>query len=633
VRARRAGAGGSVLIMVMILSMALGFAVMVLLQQAQVDAQATRVRMGSIRALYEAYAELENAKTLIGSANYDTEGNNLAVLDALSQGDHKLPGTGVVIEPLTGNSGTWFSMTATVPYDGVYERVVTQTFRAIDFFSSYNLFVANDPAGISGSPVGAIHSNKEVQFYFPGGVYRHSVTAAGGATYKAGATPENTTMSGPFNPSVARIDIDYEGSDRYSLNFIQSNVDPSVSFDDSQDTRLRLFIQGGEQWVAVERWTKPQINTVTENVLVAYNYVNPHEETYTYTERVSAGFETRTRDIQVFDHNETVYDAVENPVYVSDVRTVQDPVYRTETRTRDIPIYRTDTLYRTVTRNVWVPVTDATGGTTVAGDTGQLGYWAPQEFQEAYTVNVLDHYETQTYTVSVLDHYNDRQVTYQRLDHYETIHVPREVAVYRTETETYEEEIFQDEERTATHTVYDPVPIYEARTKSIKITGDLIYKDAEGDTAYLNGKAPWLPYEPNPAYKNRAALGIIALNDIIYSRSVPDNFEVNASMLAITGRVGIDGIVLDEDGEVIAFNEMKDQWGRPFSATFQRNSIRRLGGITSARRPVETVVMDGSIKSGFNIGQSSFDVGLVEGPPPFFLAYPRPRFFATSIVK
>jgi hypothetical protein len=307
---------------------------------------------------------------------------------------------------------------------------------------------------------------------------------------------------------------------------------------------------------------------------------------------------------------------------------------------------------------VWIPLEGGTGGTTVGGDGGNLGYWAPQQFQEPYTVRVIDRYETQSYTVNVVDRYESRVETYRRFDRYDTVPRSRQVPMYRTETQTYQQEIFHDESKTGTRTIYDREAVYATRVRtdyiaavrqstrdvelpenglacqgSITVTGNLVYRDAEGDTAYVNGMEPWLPYEPNSAYDGHSIFGIIAQQNILYSRQLPDNAELNASMLAIKGRVGIEGIVLDDQGEVSAFNQLLDDFGRPVNQVFRKNSIRRLGGITTAKRPVETVVQEGSIRSGFNVGQSVFDIGLLEGPPPFFLAYPIPRFFSTTIVK
>ena len=672
------GERGTVLLFVMVLSVALAFAVTVLLQQGELEARATRVRLGSVRALYEAYGELEKARSLIASSPYDRTMRNEVVQAAVSSADGRIPGTLVEIARMTGSDGTWYNLTARVPYAEHYERVVTQAFREVDFFSSYNLFVADDPAGISGNPIGAIHSNEKIQFYFPGGLYRHSLTAVQGHEFKSGATPENTQILGPFDDGVARIDLDLSSSDRFNLDYLRANTEPAFYFDDSLNTKLRLYSNSGEQWIHVERWTKPEIRYVEYQAFVRYDYVNPRDEEYTYTERVSTGFETHTRTVQVLDHYETVQVPTQLAVYVTDTRTVAVPVYRTETATREVAVYRTETRYRTETQNVWVPADGSSGGTTVGGDSGTLGYWMPQEVQVPYTVQVLDHYDTETYSYQVVDHYDDLVETYERFDHYDTVYVDTQNPVYRSETQEYQVETFEDVQRTGTRTVYDQVPVYETRTRteyiasalssqfdrkapssgvvfseanilalsgdvvqrltiasggSVTITGNLLYKDAEGDTAYLNGDKPWLPYSPNPAYEAIASLGVIAAQDVLYSRSMPSNAEINCSALAMRGRVGIDGIVLDSDGEVTAYNKFTDEWGRPISAKFQKNSLRRLGGITTAGRPVETVVKSGSIVSGFNIGQSVFDIGLLEAPPPYFLAQPTPRFFATTIEK
>lgn len=674
---RRSREGGNILFVVLVFAFVFGFLVTFFLVHNEVEARAARFRVASTRALFLAYGELEKAKRVIGEAPYDAAGKNLAIQDALALADRKIAGTDVQIEPLTGAAGTWYRMTVRVPFENS-ERIVSQVLREIDFFSSYNLFVSEHPAGVSGHPIGAIHTNRDVQFYFPGSVYEHSITAVEGATYKAGATAENTTITGPFNAAADRIDLDFESSDRFNLNYIAANVEPEFAFDSTVDVRLDFHVLNGEQWVTVEEWSKPKVEVVTEQVIVGYNDVNPHDEEYTYTERVQIGEEERTREIQVFDHYETVVEEKQVPVYVDDVRDVQVPVYRDEIASREVPVYRDETRTREKTVKVWVPLDTVEGGTAVGGDGASLGYWADQVVEETYTVQVIDHYDTEFYTTQVFDHYETQQETYQRLDHYDTVPESKQKEVYRTEIETYLAPIYEDQVRTATRTVYDKEPIYETRERtvytpsarlrtadrkapangliyaaggvksvrgdvvdrltvateeSVRITGNLVYRDAEGDSAYLNGDKPWLPYKPNPDYSNHATLGLVARNDVLYAREVPDNFEINASMMAMTGRVGIEGVVLDADGVVTDYNKFFDEFGRKAEGKFQKNSIRRLGGITTAKRPIETVVKDGSIVAGFNVGKSVFDVGLLEGPPPFFLPFPIPRFFATVVEK
>src|ERR1041385_5358942 len=155
---------GTVLIFVLILAIVFGFLMTFFLEENHVQARAGRFRLGSMRALYQAYAELEKAQRIITVSPYDGDGHNLALTTAVAAADQKLAGADVAVEKLTGVTGSWYKLTATVPYEDA-QRVVSQAVREVDFFSSYNLFVANDPAGISGSPVGAIHSNKTIQFY------------------------------------------------------------------------------------------------------------------------------------------------------------------------------------------------------------------------------------------------------------------------------------------------------------------------------------------------------------------------------------------------------------------------------------------------------------------------------------
>ncbi len=681
VRRRRAETG-SVLTLVIVVAVSVGFLLTVLVQKGYVQSKDSRFRIESTRALYEAYGELEIAESIIAESEYSSEGKNLAIQAALAHPEKRIAGTDVTVAEMTGSSGTWYSMTVRVPYADHYERVVTQPVREIDFFSSYNLFVSEDAAGVSGAPVGAIHSNRDVQFYFPNGDFKHSVTAVEGHSYKAGATEDNTSITGPFNPTGERIELDLGSTDRTNLDHIATNAEADFAYDETIDVGLNFYIVDGKQWVEVEKWSQPATNEITEDVIVGYDLVNPREETYTYTEEVSAGFETRTREIEVFDHYETVLVDVDEPVYVTDTRVVQEAVYVDEVKTREVPVYRDEERTRTVTQQVWVTLdgdgSGGAGGTTVAGD-GTVGYWAEQEVEETYTVQVVDHYETESYTEKVFSHYEDVTETYERFDHYVTVSEEQEQPVYRTETETYEVELFETVERTGTETVYDEEPVYESQTRteyapsvllstenlavadnglihaygdvravsgevidrvtvasrgSILVTGNVIYKDVDGDSAYLNGDKPWLSYEANVDYDNRATLGLVAYKDVLFTRDVPDNFEINASMLAITGRVGVDGIVLDADGNVAQYNYFTDEFGRQeVGATFNKNSIRRLGGMTTARRPVETVLDDSSIAAGFNVGNAVFDIGLLDGPPPFFLTYNSPRFFATTIVK
>lgn len=623
---------GTVLLFVLVLCMVFGFLISYCMQQSAIQTRDAWIRLSSVKALYDAYAHLETAQKVIELSDYNSNGKNKEIQDALARADKKIDGTDAVVAELTGPAGTWYSLTVSMPYADNYERVVQQVLREIDYFSSYNLFVSEDPAGISGAPVGAIHSNDQVQFYFPNGSYSSSVTAVNGFDYKVGATAANTQLLGDYNDHVDSIALDTTSNDRFNLTYIRDHAEPGFSFPSNEDLKIRFYTSGDTQYVTIEQWTQPRVDTVTQDVIVGYNAVNPHTENVTWSEWNFTG-------------------------YVTETRTGEVPVYETQTVsvTQQVPIYESQARTREVTRLVWVTGSSGSGGTTVGGDSSELGHY---EYQTV----------TQTYTEQVLVGYNT--VTSQ---------VQQQVQV-GTQTQTWTEQVPQYEEIVHNDTVqvYDYEPIIEtqqvqvrvypsliqsrnlvapsngiiyaagnikalsgtvvgrmtvATNQSIKVDNLVQYVDQEGDTAYLNGTQPWLPYESNPNYAGNATLGLIASQDILYSRNVPTRMEINASMLAMHGRVGIEGVVLDNDGDVINYNKFFNSFGDPVSGSFSKESMRRLGGITTAKRPVETVVDNGVIASGFTTGQAVFDEGLLEGPPPFFIARPVPRFFSTQIIK
>lgn len=664
------------------MSMVFGVVVLFVVEQGHAEAKQARFRLSATEALYESYGELEKARLLIREAGYDGTGRNSVIQNALLQPGRRIPGTRVILDPLPGDaSGAWYSMTARVPYETHYERIVTQPVREYDYFSSYLLFVDKHPAGISGQPLGSIHTNRSIQFFFPGGIYRYPISAVEGAEFHAGATLDNTELSERFNPAADPVALDSALGELGGAGFdeIAEQVTSDFNFaDPGLDVALELFVKDGSQWVKAETWTRAVVQDKIQDVVVGYKDVNPHDVTITKTTQVSAGFEERTRDVQVLDHYETVTETKEVPVYEDATRTVDVPVYKFVEDTVDVPVYKTAT--RTVLKQAWIPLDDSSGGTTVGGDgeDANLGYWGYKEVEETYTTTEVDHYEKKTVTKKVFDYMDQKTETYRQLTGYETISYPVEKPVYRTETETYTVEIFDDVDSTETITVYDKEPIYEQKTVKekiapkkiatvsmpapenglirvagnirslkgkvigrltiasegqIKITNNILYRDEKDRRAFVNGDKPWLPYEPNPDYQGSAALGLLAQNDILYTRDVPDNFEVNATMASITGRVGIDGVVLDDDGEIVAENKIYNDYGEDINRTFRKNSIRRLGGITTAKRPVETVVRNGSITAGFNVGRAVFDQNMVANPPPNFLSVEKPRFFSMSIVR
>jgi hypothetical protein len=161
----------------------------------------------------------------------------------------------------------------------------------------------------------------------------------------------------------------------------------------------------------------------------------------------------------------------------------------------------------------------------------------------------------------------------------------------------------------------------------VTIEGNLRYVDGHGRYACLNGVTPAAgDYAPNPAFVRNHALVVIAQGDITIAlgdpaggAGVPDDFELNGALISTRGRVGISGIAVDGAGEVFVTGDPS-----------RRDSIRRLGAILSARRPVSALLdPDGALKHGFRSGASLFDAQLLAAPPPACPSEPHPSFLET----
>jgi hypothetical protein len=177
--------------------------------------------------------------------------------------------------------------------------------------------------------------------------------------------------------------------------------------------------------------------------------------------------------------------------------------------------------------------------------------------------------------------------------------------------------------------------------EKVRITGDIQYVDDDGDKAMLNGKVYTEAYERNPDYDGKSTLGIISRDDLLFTRHMSDESEVNGTLMSVSGRVGIDGFAITKEGEPTkdyfygmtaeerkvekAYN--KDWWTR--TGRYAKDSLRRMGGIISNDRILETYIRsrsDGTsyVDSGFKRGSMKFDISLIFNPPPNFVEVPRP---------
>jgi hypothetical protein len=271
----------------------------------------------------------------------------------------------------------------------------------------------------------------------------------------------------------------------------------------------------------------------------------------------------------------------------------------------------------------------------------------------------------------------------------------REVAVYGTETYTVDVPVYETVEKTVT----EEVPIYNTVTQTrkvkeyqppvalgyeliqlddvdgmiyidgritslegelngrltivgnekVRITDDIQYIDANGETAMLYGGDLTQSYTRNPDYTGTSVLGVIARDDILFTWEMPDRAEINATLMSVEGRVGIDGIWLDENGDPVkdsdsarkrlltpeeyATEQAYDASGNYRTRPFVHDSLRRLGGLISDERILETYIrgrMDGTayVDAGFKRGSMRYDFNLRFNPPPNFVEIPRPAVAA-----
>jgi hypothetical protein len=563
-------------------------------------------------------------------------------------------------------------------------RLVSALVRENEPFSSFVFFQNRHPLGVSGAPRGLIHANDRVEFYFPNGSYVDSVSAVNGFDYKSGATTENTNLA-TANPEATAINLEQVDFAKLEANANLFKGTPGL------DAEIRFYADGG---VKIDQYTPPRFEDVerswTGDVLTGYE-----TRTVTETQQVQIGTvqEARTRQVLVGTTTETY--TVDVPIYETQTvtRTREEPIYedRQVERSRQVPLYEMQTVTCTRWVQVFVPYNDEPGGgTAVGGGGGVAGEWQWRQEQYPCEQNVLVGYTTETYMTTERVQVGTQTVTYTEQVQVqvgtEQQQQTRQVPVYDTETyyvdvPVYEQQdvqvdrdfpVYETQTYTWTETVFIPPTLVDTQTvdldngsgvifidgritklrgdvkgrvtvvgnESVRITGNLRYVDGEGDTAMLNGGNYNEPYVRNEAYEGNSVLGVIARDDVVFTDTMPLSAEVNATLLAATGRVGIDGFQINETGQPVADpyygltpeervkEEAYDRTSYDHD-TFRKESLRRLGGIISNDRILETYIQprgDGTsyVDSGFKRGSMRFDFNLLFNPPPNFVEVPRP---------
>jgi hypothetical protein len=644
---------GTILLVVIFIATAIAGLAALSAGRVVTETRFQKVMEDESRAYVEAYGQIHLAMNVVNNSAYNDQNHNLVIRDAIASPTRVYRGRDYIrrlqklkgeppedVDPY-GDSDSYFVLEA-LGLSGDTLRLVSALVRENEPFSSFVFFQNQHTLGISGAPRGLIHANTDLAFYFPNGRYVDTVSSVGGFEYRAGATPENTLK--------AKSNL-YGGQ-------------PGL------DAEIKLFPDGK---VRITPYTPPRYEegevTYTKEVLLGYE-----EKTSTVTEQVQVGTttETRTRNVIVG--------------YTTETYTVEVPIYEDQevTKTRQVPIYETQTVTCTRWIKVFVPYDtggEPTGGTTV-GDSGEgiLGEYQWVEEQYDCMKDVLVGYETETYTVT-------EQVQVGTTTEERT----RQVPTYETETYTVEVPVYEEQTREVTETVPIYNTITKTRTEhkyvppialgdqhvwvgdvagtvyidgritslegelngrltivaneKVRITDDIRYVDDNGQTTMLNGSSTSEPYTRNPDYTGSSVLGVLARDDIVFTSEMPDRAEINATLMSVEGRVGTDGLWIDADG-----NPVKDSWwarkqiltpeefdkelsydksGNYRTRPFVKDSLRRIGGLISNERIIETFIQarkDGTayVDAGFKRGAMRYDFNLQFNPPPNFVEIPRP---------
>jgi len=344
------------------------------------------------------------------------------------------------------------------------------------------------------------------------------------------------------------------------------------------------------------------------------------QEPYTEQETYISGYKTVTTY-----KTEPVYTTTQVPY------TVQEPVYETRqvAKTRTVPVYENRQVAKTKTTPIY-------------------------EMQQVTKYKDVPVYKTVT-KYKTVDVFEDKQVAVQKkVDDYETV------------TDTWTEEFFVSavslpkqkftlsEDKGSTLYVDGRVLRMQGDLKgrltvvgneSVRISNNIRYVDSKGELAMKNGSDYTKTYERNEKYTGHTVLGVIAREDVLFTSKMPLSAEINGTLMSVNGRVGVDGFWAKEDGELAkdsssarktyltAERERQerayDQYSNWRTKTFVGDSLRRIGGVISNNRIMETYVTvdkDGMSKvdAGFKRGNMKFDINLLFNPPPNFVEVPRP---------
>jgi hypothetical protein len=579
-------------------------------------------------------------------------------------------------------------------------RLVSSLIRETQPFSAYVFFQNRGTLGISGSPKGLIHANEKIAFYFPDGQYKDAVSAVDGFDWMAGAAPDNTLLR---NANGAAKPINLEDVDFAELRVAADPDDPDSEHGlfvgpAGIDADIQLQSNGN---VKIVLKTPPYFDTVTKTKMVADGQVQVEVPTYEWVDDL----DRKPYKVKVFDHWEYSGGWVEVQVgTTTETYMATVPVYEwqtvTKTRWEKVWVSYTDT-----DAGGGTTVGGGGTGELGEWQYVQVEYEAQEQVQvgtkeveKTRTVPVYEKQWSETAKRTAVYRWEERyyqkqvqtgtttqwQTTYAEVEYEEKVFVPsKNIGVEQVSlgldssgTQLEKGVIYIDGRvRALDGNLLGRLTIVS--TDTVRVTGDIQYVDPNGETAMLNGKNVNEPYTPNPeywadyreAYRSSppvSVLGVIAKDSVLFVRQMSSTSEVNGTLMSVEGRVGIDGFWADDTtGELYKdwYKRSSDSWpnrekyltpdeqekelaydrdGFMKTRLFKYGSLRRLGGIISNNRVMETYVRADRktgmslVDAGFKRGQMMFDMNLRFNPPPNFIEIPMPEvrsFLPIHIVR
>lgn len=615
-----------------------------------------------MQAYLDAWGQMETVTDIVNTSAYDSAtGENIAMRQASLRGDQTFVDRDGYLTNVTctvdgGAGSTGFFRLVSTANVGPARCRITALVRSRQSFADFDYFVNSHSLGISGgadassrhvdAPDGEIHSNRALIFYFPDRHFVKPVTAVSGFGFQfvSGAIGEddsagraqNNWFWGPHNNAANAI----AGLTDIDLTVFGARADNILNLNGAWD------------------YAKVKLKGTTADV---QQWQVGHYELQNVTTQVEQ-FQTVTQQQEILQAV-TSTTSTTVPVWAQQTTSVFGPVARQRLLTA--AWNETVNSTRQVQTQVWVSGGGggATGG---GGGTGDIGYWQTVTTTEPYTYVVNHGAVYETYYVN--EWYNTTQWVQtgtQQQTTTSTSYVPYSPQRYQSVNVqqstgfipvTTQQNVWVPDHLVTTHTVGTNGTIFVtgrvefsamsngsdgfdvqtldgnltiASNDDVRIRETICYakRDASNvwQTAYNNGANRAQEFAPNPDYTGSSVLGIIARNDIEIRSDVPNQTEIDATLMARDGEFRVRGVN-------VANNSSGDADVTAVSNGFVKQSLRRLGGVISNQRPITTFVdSSNAVTRGFVFTKSVYDVRQRTNPPRGFPTLNRPRVMATLI--